>query len=324
MKQHDFETEYAATWHELDAMLGAVAHPRAKRRAPAPARLPELYRKVCHHLSLAQTRNYSPRLIHQLHALTLRAHQVLYGSRRAWLWSAVLFFVSTFPNAVRREQRFLWISIALFLGPALAVGVACYSDGDFIYHIMDHRDVMSFESMYDPDRATLGRERESDSDFMMFGHYIRNNIGIGFRSYAGGVMFGVGTAAALMFNGVTIGGVAGYLTQRGFTETFWPFVSGHSALELTGICICGMAGLMLAHALFAPGRHTRGQALRLAALRSVPLVIGAGLMLFCAAFIEAFWSSSKTIPAETKFLFSAANWTVMVSYFVFMGRGRAA
>lgn len=323
MKQHDFELEYASTWGELATLLESVEKPHARNRSRTPEHLPDLYRRVCHHYSLAQARSYSPRLIQQLHALTLRAHQILYGSRRAWMWSAVLFFISTFPNALRRDQRFLWLSVGLFLGPALSIGAICYYDAQFIYHLMDFDDVARFEDMYDPDRVALGRERDADSDFMMFGHYIHNNIGIGFRSYAGGVLLGIGTAFALLHNGVMIGGVAGYLTQRGYSETFWPFVSGHSALELTGICICGMAGLMLAHALFAPGRHGRGQALRLAAMRSMPLVIGAALMLFCAAFIEGFWSSSKSVPEEIKYVIGAASWVMLVLYFALMGRNRA-
>jgi len=51
--------------------------------------------------------------------------------------------------------------------------------------------------------------------------------------------------------------VAGHLTQKGYTDTFWPFVSGHSALELTAATIAGAAGLMLGRAVINPQNHTR-------------------------------------------------------------------
>ena len=87
-----------------------------------------------------------------------------------------------------------------------------------------------------------------------------------------------------------IGAVAGYLTQLGYSETFWSFVIGHGAFELTAIALAGAAGLKLGWALLAPGRLPRGEALRLAAIRAVRLLGGAALFLLIAAFIEAYWS----------------------------------
>ena len=41
----------------------------------------------------------------------------------------------------------------------------------------------------------------------MFGFYILNNVSIGFRSFAGGIIFGLGTIFFLVFNGLILGGV---------------------------------------------------------------------------------------------------------------------
>ena len=43
----------------------------------------------------------------------------------------------------------------------------------------------------------------------------------------------------LVFNGVVIGAVAGYLTERGLGETFYSFVVTHGAFELTAIFLVG-------------------------------------------------------------------------------------
>jgi uncharacterized membrane protein SpoIIM required for sporulation len=158
----------------------------------------------------------------------------------------------------------------------------------------------------------------------MFGYYIWNNIGIGFRTFAGGMAIGIGSVLALLFNGIVIGAVAGHLTEVGYTGTFWPFVAGHSALELTAICISGAAGLVLGHALLAPGRRTRAEALKLAALEAVTLVMGAALMLLGAALVEAFWSSNGAVGAPVKYAVSAVLWLAVILYLTLAGRGHDA
>jgi len=70
-------------------------------------------------------------------------------------------------------------------------------------------------------------------------------VRIGFQTFAGGLLAGVGSVWFLAANGVVIGAVAGYLTEIGYSETFWSFVAGHSSLELLAIVLSGAAGLRL-------------------------------------------------------------------------------
>jgi uncharacterized membrane protein SpoIIM required for sporulation len=192
---------------------------------------------------------------------------------------------------------------------------------DLIYSTLSQEQVAGMESAYDPANEHLGRtqERSSDTDFQMFGFYIMNNISIGFRTFALGILAGVGTLFILIFNGIVIGGVAGHLTQQGFLETFWPFVCGHGAFELTAIVICGGAGLLLGRSVVAPGPQGRLESLKAAALEALQLVMGAALMLVVAAFIEAFWSSSSFAP-NVKYSVAALLWLSVILYLSLMGR----
>jgi len=325
MHQETFVEHNQPLWDELETILTALDQSRRKRRNSDAVitRLPHLYRQVCNHYALAQQRRYSPTLVEQLHRLVLRGHQQLYTRRGAWLWRLLMFITADFPRTLRENLRYFLISLTLFLLPALIVGGLCLTDDYLIYSVMDDAQVAEMESMYDPGNSKIGRDegRSSESDFSMFGFYIYNNIGIGFRTFAMGVLAGIGTVLTLIFNGVVIGGVAGHLTQIGYTSTFWPFVSGHSALELTAIVISGAAGLMLGHALLAPGQYTRLEALKRHGHVAVKLVMGAALMLLGAAFIEAFWSSSG-FASEVKYTVAAILWTLVISYFTFAGRER--
>lgn len=326
MKQQQFVEQYRPVWDELQKMLTEVQRPRRKRTLHDFSRLPELYRRICAHYALARHRRYSTGLVDELHELVVQGQQVLYRRKSFWLWRAVAFLWIGFPSAVRRHAKAVWLATALFYLPAVAMGLLCYSDSDYIYTVLDPGQVASMEYMYDPGNAQIGRteDRESATDFAMFGYYIWNNIGIAFRTFASGMLAGIGTVLALLFNGVVIGGVAGHITQLGFVSTFWPFVAGHSAFELTAICISGGAGLLLARAILMPGRRSRGDALKAAALEAVTLVMGAGLLLLGAAFIEAFWSSNRAVAHEVKYTVAAVLWLVLILYLTLAGRGRDA
>jgi uncharacterized membrane protein SpoIIM required for sporulation len=106
----------------------------------------------------------------------------------------------------------------------------------------------------------------------------------------------------------------------GYGETFWSFVIGHGAFELTAIALSGAAGLKLGWALLAPGSLSRGEALRVAAKTSVRLIAGVIIFLLIAAFIEAYWSSMSWPAPLTKYLVGAALWVLVAAYLLLAGR----
>ena len=118
---------------------------------------------------------------------------------------------------------------------------------------MSPAQVVQFEQMYDPASEHQLRERGADSDVLMFGFYIRNNIGVGFRTFAGGIFVGLGTLFFLIYNGLLFGAVSGHISNIGYEETFRSFVAGHGPFELTAIVLAGASGFMIGMAVLAPG-----------------------------------------------------------------------
>jgi len=154
----------------------------------------------------------------------------------------------------------------------------------------------------------------------MFGFYISNNISVSFRTFASGILFGVGSIFFLVFNGLLMGAVAGHLTNAEFTQTFFSFVVGHGSFELTAIAISGAAGLKLGYSLLAPGNLMRKESLMRASKVAIQLVYGVIIMLVIAAFIEAFWSSNNVLMPWQKYLVGGFLWALVIGYFVFSGR----
>jgi len=314
MRQQTFENNNREHWEQLNNML-------TNQKADDIEQLPYLYRQVCHDLALAKQRRYTSDLIEHLNQLVMRGHHRLYRKTARYRYKWTHFLLVGFAQVLRRNAKFVYLSLALFCLPALVIGGLCFYDEEMIYSVMPYSQVQLMENMYDPEAKVIGRERESDTDLMMFGYYIKHNIGIGFRTFAGGMIFGIGAVLFIVFNGVILGGVAGHLTQLDFTRTFYPFVIGHGAFELTAIVFSGAAGLMLGYALINPGQYRRVVALKIAAKDAIKIMYGATLMLIIAAFIEAFWSSSTTIPIDVKLAVGGFLWVIVITYCIFSGRG---
>ena len=326
MNEPEFESAHAAEWAALAAALERQRKDAPKKAAPA-AEVPRLFRRVVAQLALARDRQYRTSLIDRLHALVVSAHLSVHGARAnrghgtfASLWR---FIFETFPREVRREWPFVLAAGLAFFLPMLGILAAVQWHPDFVYYLVSPETLARVQSMYAPGNARLGAGREADTDLAMFGFYIMNNVRIDLQCLAGGMFFGLGSLGVLLGNGVFLGAISGHLTQIGYGENFWGFVAGHSAPELLGLVYAGGAGLLIGHALVAPGRRTRAEALRLNGVPAARLLYGAALMTVVAAFIEAFWSSRTQLPFEVKIGFGVALALVFALYLGFGGRSRA-
>ena len=315
MKQVPFEAAHAREWDEFEAFLD-------KKKSFDPADLPARFRRISQSLALAAERHYSADLVDRLNRLALRGHSALYANQRRESQQILDFMLGGFPRLVREEWRLVLAAALLFFGPLLLLIAVLQAFPDFVHYLLSPQQIASFHEMYDPANRRLGM-READTSMAMFGFYIWNNVRIGFQTFAGGLAAGVGSAYFLGANGLIIGAVAGYLTQVGYTETFWSFVAGHSSLELLAIVLSGAAGFKLGMAVIAPGNRSRKAALVAAARPAVRIMYGAAIMFFAAAFVEAFWSPITEIGFVPKIVVGITGWVVLLAYFVFAGRSHA-
>jgi len=320
MKQQRFEQERMQAWAAFAGQLGRVERGYRLRADQDPAEFVAEYRRLARDLSVARARGYSRRLVRHLNGLVVQGHNVLYAYRAGFTRSVVLFLRAGFAARVRRAWPYMLVATLLFVVPLLGMVSTILAAPEWVYSVMSADQVSRLEAMYDPGAQHLGRARQSDTNFMMFGFYIMNNISITFQLFASGLLFGLGSIFYVVVNGLLIGAVAGHLLGIGYHDTFLPFVAGHGSFELVALVIAGGAGLMLGHALLAPGSAGRLAALRRVAPDAVAIVMGAALMDLVAAFIEAFWSSSTALPVQAKYSVGLLLWVVVLAYLLFAGR----
>lgn len=323
MKQEQFVARHQREWQLFEHWLETRGN---ARRALAERNLGEIgdediparYRRLCQQLALARKRGYSPVVTARLQALMQRGHNLLYRTPAPRWQRAVEFLLADFPRLVRSEAACMWAALALFVVPLVTMFALLQFYPELIHGLMSPQEVAQLERMYEPssDRHKLGRD--SGSDWYMFGVYIMNNISIGLRTFASGLLAGVGTILVLILNGVGIGAAFGHLQHIGSGDPLWRFVAGHAPFELTAIVLAGGAGLRLGFNLIAPGQRSRIDALVVAGRKGARLCLGIAFMLLVAAFIEAFWSSTQSIPASIKYTVSGVLWTLV---FLWLWRG---
>ncbi|MBI5105444.1 MAG: stage II sporulation protein M, partial [Solirubrobacterales bacterium] len=249
-----FQRERSPAWQRLDAAL-ATARGRPERLGPDGVReLGALYRAAAADLALARRLFPGDPLTARLEALVVRARQAVYadagGRRHPWA-----FLSRGYWRLVRAERRALAISCGLFFGAmALAVlwgatdpdGGAGVGAGAFI----------------DGAAPPAGDRGLSAAESAAFSSSIfTNNIRVTFLCFAAGLLFAVGGALLLAYNGMVIGAVFGVAAANGHLGDVLSLVVAHGVLELSCIVVAGAAGLRLGWALVDPGRRTRRAAL---------------------------------------------------------------
>jgi len=325
MNRGQYLASRQAAWEEFEKLLKAASKRGWKPvDAEQARRFSELYREVCHDLSLVQSRGWGQRLTRYLNGLVTRGHNSFY-STNPFPWQAIgRFLGGGFPRVFRRNMRYFIAGALLFFVPLLATAVVIHRDPSLALRVLPQEQLKLMQEMYPKVEAGetasfRGGGEQIDARNIMAGWYVRHNTGIAFDCFGRGIAFGIGTIYTLLFNGIVIGATFGYLMGTGHGHRLLLFASSHGSFELVAIAVAGGAGLMMGDALLRPGQRTRLESLLHRALEAIQIALGAGVMLFVAALIEAYWSPSD-IPDAVKLTGAALLWLFVIAYLATAGR----
>jgi uncharacterized membrane protein SpoIIM required for sporulation len=315
--ERNFVRRRESFWRDFEGIIRG-GRKELKKRAPF---FPRWFRELTQDLNTARAHGFAPEIIERLNILINEGNQILYGQHDWPLKDLARFILRTFPQKVRSQWRGIMAGMLIFYGLAFFFVILTVRFPDLVYEILPESQIADLEAMYNPGGEHFLVPRELSSDADMFGFYIYNNISIAFRTFAGGILAGVGSLFLLCVNAVLLGSSAGHIINAGFEDTFFPFIIGHGSFELTAIVFSAQAGLILGYRLFVTRGLSRGASLRQAGKDALPIIAGSALMLVLAAVIEAFWSSRHQLPQPLRYGAGAAGWALLFCYFLFSGRG---
>jgi uncharacterized membrane protein SpoIIM required for sporulation len=305
-----------ASWREFELLVNG----NRKEIRKKVSLFPRAFRELTQDLNTARAHNFDAAIIERLNILVNEGSQILYGQHEWSLKIFARFVLRTFPGKVRSQWKGIGAAFLVFYGLAFFTGVLCVRFPDLVYEFVPESEAAGIAESYDPAGGHFLAPLDAGSRADMFAYYIYNNITIAFRTFAGGVLAGIGSLFFLCLNGIFLGAVSGHIINLGFGKTFFSFIIGHSSFELTAIVLSAQAGLLLGYRFFIPGGLSRSEALRRAAGDALPLVSGSALLLVAAAVIEAFWSPLHTLPPALRFGAGASGWILLFLYFLLSGR----
>lgn len=279
---------------ELEQALTALEARRGERPDRGALRqLPRLYRAVVAELAEARARGARRPELEALETLVLRAHALLYVPEPPPLRLAFGELMTAFPRQVRRCSAELGLAAALLAGGAalgyLEVRRDAASAAVLLPGGLRDNAEESFQAGHAP--------RDGDPIFGAF--YFTNNASVAFNAYALGGSCGIGTVLVLLFNGAVLGATFAVVSAVASPAAFWSFVLPHAGVELFAILAAAAGGLRMARGLLLPGWLPRRAAFARAARESLPLALGAAVLLAVAGLVEG-WISPQALPLGVK------------------------
>jgi uncharacterized membrane protein SpoIIM required for sporulation len=274
----NFMAHREPSWRELQFVVNR-AGAKGQRLDPAEIRhLGELYRATAADLAIARREFPTDAVTDRLNRLVSDARLVVYQRPRDR--NAFLHFVTTgYWQRVRERPRLLIVSALLLFGTwALCMQWA----------ISDPASATRFipaASGWTAPKINGVAHRGAVATYI-----IENNVQVIILALAGGIFAGLGTVAALVYNGAALGATAGLSIVDGNSRALFEWIPAHGFLELSCIVVSGMAGLRLGGAILAPGNRRRGAALIEEGRAAVELVLGTAMWLIVAGLIEGFVS----------------------------------
>jgi uncharacterized membrane protein SpoIIM required for sporulation len=289
LKSAQFRREREAAWRELEELLARQEKGGLKSLTAAELnRLPVLYRSAISSLSVATAISLDKNLLDYLTALVGRAYIAVYGAKRRPGEAIVEFFTWRFPAVVRRYFAFVLAAYAVLGLGVLAGYRLTLADPEQFYSLVgvaqaEGRNPASSTKEL-RDILYLGADKAPLSVFaaLLFTH----NSKVGMLCFALGFAAGVPVIYLLFTTGLSLGALAALYETRGLGPELWAWVLPHGVTELSAVCLCGAAGMVIGSSLIFPGRHTRLRNLALHGREVALLAVGAVAMFLVAGMIE--------------------------------------
>ena len=306
MKEIRFIEQNKARWSELeDALAG---------KSKDPDQLSDLFVKVTDDLSYART-FYGNRVVRvYLNQLTQRLLRKLFRNTVNHRAKLKDFVRVELPMAMYSCRKAMLLALIIFLVSA-AIGVfSAAHDASFTESILGTDYINTTNANIDSgDPMAIYK----DSDVLnMFLFIARNNLLVAFRTFLMGLLFSVGTAGILVFNGILVGVFQYYFITRGLGFESALAIWTHGSMEIPAIIISGGAGLMMGSGLVFPGTYTRLQALRLSARNSIRIMAAVTPIILIAALIESLITRFTELSDAFRLVFILLQLGFIVFYFV--------
>jgi uncharacterized membrane protein SpoIIM required for sporulation len=282
-------------WDRLSALLTQCDASGLDQLARAElAELALLYRQVAADLSVLRQDPTSRTYAVHVNQLLARAHHIIYSGRKASLLTLFRFLRDEYPAIFQRQLGCVAAALAVTLAGGLLGAALTTARPEFMRHFVGPEMIATMERHEMWTKSVVSIAPQASSAIMT------NNLSVSFITFAGGIVFGLGTLFELFQNGMMLGVIGAACHHYDMSLALWSFVAPHGSLELPSIIIAGGAGLRLGHAMLFPGALRWRESIARGGIEATRLVSGIIPLLIIAGTLEGFFSPSAA-PVWLKF-----------------------
>ncbi len=313
MRETQFIKQNKDKWEEFEHILGGQYRD--------PEKLSDLFVQVTDDLSYSRTfyPNRSVRVY--LNDLAQRVFFRIYRTRRSQAHRLLSFWTDELPQLIYESRQEFRLSFWVFTLAFLVGVLSSAMDPDFPRVILGDAYVdMTIANIESGDPMAVYKERGA---FGMSLGITANNLFVAFLTFVMGALFGVGSIAIMISNGIMVGAFQYFFISRGLFWDSFLTIWIHGTLEISAIIIAGAAGLTMGRGLVFPGTFTRLQAFQQSARRGIKIMLGITPIIILAGFIEGFLTRYTETPYLLRGLFILVCLAFVLLYFVWYPRVKA-
>lgn len=263
-----------------------------------------LYRQVASDLSVLRQDPTSRTYAQYVNQLLARAHHIIYSGRKTNLRTLFLFLRDEYPAIFQRQIGYIAASLLVSVAFGLLGAALTTTRPEFMRHFVGPEMIATME------RHEMWTKSVVSVAPMASSWIMTNNLSVSFITFAGGIVFGLGTFLALFQNGIMLGVIGAACHHYSMSLALWSFVAAHGALELPSIIIAGGAGFRLGHAMLFPGALRWRESVARGGIEATRLVSGVIPLLIIAGSLEGFFSPSQA-PVWLKFTVGGLLFTLL-------------
>jgi len=263
-----------------------------------------LYRQVAADLSVLRQDATSRTYAAYVNQLLARAHHIIYSGRKTNLLTVFRFLRDEYPAIFQRQIGYVLAATLVSVAFGVLGAALTSTRPEFMRRFVGPEMIATME------RHTMWTESVVSVAPMASSAIMTNNLSVSFVTFAGGIVFGLGTFFALFQNGMMLGVIGAACHHYDMSLALWSFVAPHGALELPSILIAGGAGFRLGHAMLFPGALRWRESVARGGIEAARLVSGIIPLLVIAGTLEGFFSPSHA-PVWLKFTVGGLLFTLL-------------
>lgn len=306
MKEFVFIEKNNARWKDFEKMLSSETR-------VTPDIISDSYIQVTDDLAYARTYYPRSKVTAYLNSLAIKIHHTIYRNKKVKSNQFSEFWLIDYPLLVYKNRRFIIYALILFF-ISVAIGLlSAANDNTFTRLILGNQYVnMTMEFIKKGDPMAVYKKMNPS---VMFVGITLNNIYVAFRCVIFGVFLSIGTALALLQNGIMVGAFQQFFAQQHLLKESVLTIYIHGTFELFAIIISSSAGFIIGSGILFPNTQTRVNSFITGVREAMRLLIGVIPLFIIAGFLEGFVTRLTYLPDLVRASMILISCVIILYYF---------